>query len=52
MLAASIAVQSFEPVAWRDAQILESPGGIDSEQLGPCPALNLVGDIPNQVTGE
>jgi hypothetical protein len=51
VLAAPIAAQGFKPISRRDAQIIELFGRVDRKKLGPCPALNLIGQVPDDVAG-
>jgi hypothetical protein len=52
MLSAPIAVQSFKAIARRNPQIVETFSRVDSEKLGSTPALNLIGQALNRVTGK
>jgi len=52
VLAAPVAVQSFEPIARRNSQILKLLGRIDREKLGSRPTLNLVMQFPYPVAGK
>jgi hypothetical protein len=42
VLAAPVAVQSFEPIAWRNSQMIKRLGRIDPEKLSSRPTLNVV----------
>ena len=52
MLTASIAVQGFEAIAWRDLKIIDLLCRVDGKKFGSRTALYLVGNAPNRVASE
>jgi hypothetical protein len=49
MLTASVTVQGFETVAWRDLKVIDLLCRVDGKKFGSCTALYLVGNAPNRV---
>ena len=52
MLTASIAVQGFEAIAWRDLKVIDLLCRVDGKKFGSRTALYLVGNAPNRVASE
>jgi len=52
MLTASVTVQDFEAVTWRNPKIVKLLCRVDSKKFGSRTALDLVGHTPNHVASE
>jgi hypothetical protein len=52
MLTASITVQGFEAVAWRNPKVVKLLCRVDGKKFGSRTALDLVGNVPNRVAGK
>jgi hypothetical protein len=52
MLTASVSLQGFEAVAWRDLKVIDLLCRIDGKKFGSRAALYLVGNAPNRVASE
>jgi hypothetical protein len=52
MLTASVTVQGFEAVAWRDLKVIDLLCRVDGKKFGSRTALYLVGSVPNRVASE
>ena len=52
MLTASIAVQGFEAIAWRDLKVIDLLCRVDGEKFGSRTALYLVGNAPDRVASK
>jgi hypothetical protein len=52
MLTASVSLQAFEAVAWRDLKVIDLLCRVDGKKFGSRTALNLVGNAPNRVPNE
>jgi len=52
VLPAPVAVQSFETIAGRNAQIVELLRGVDGKKLRSGPALNLIRQSPDHVAAK
>jgi hypothetical protein len=52
MLTASVTLQGFEAVAWRDLKVIDLLCRIDGKKFGSRTARYLVGNAPNRVASE
>ena len=52
MLTASVSLQAFEAVAWRDLKVIDLLCRVDGKKFGSRTALDLVGNAPNRVASE
>jgi len=52
VLTASITMQGFEAVAWRNPKVVKLPCRVDSKKFGSRTTLNLARNAPNRVASE
>jgi hypothetical protein len=52
VLTASITMQGFEAVAWRNPKVVKLPCRVDSKKFGSRTTLDLVWNPPNRISGE